>query len=378
LTIIEQGPLRPPSEANSLLMRLFRSCPWNKCTFCHAYGDEKFEIRPIEDIIQEIANIKAIEKDALEITKGEELSKLSPLGWNKVQGYIVSKYGYQGASMLAWLSFKDKNVFLQDADGLIGKTDYLLEVLDMINSNFKVNRITTYGRARSILHKSSEELKQLYEAGLNRIHMGLESGSDAVLALSNKGVNSEENIKAAKMIKDSGMELCIYIILGLGGVRYSDENAIETGKAIGFINPDHVRVHTLAIHDDMPIYHDFKGGKFEMVSEDQAVRELKMMFLNLDDYNGEIICTHPLNLLTEINGNWPEDKERLLGIIDEYLNMSDADRLNFQLGRRMMVYQRIFDMNYNDRYQKVDSMIKRIGTVDGVVEILRELQKGCN
>jgi radical SAM superfamily enzyme YgiQ (UPF0313 family) len=42
----EQGPIRPPSEAASLLIRVTRNCPWNRCTFCPVYKGSRFSRLP--------------------------------------------------------------------------------------------------------------------------------------------------------------------------------------------------------------------------------------------------------------------------------------------------------------------------------------------
>jgi radical SAM superfamily enzyme YgiQ (UPF0313 family) len=366
--ILEQGPIRPPSEADSLLLRLFRGCPWNKCTFCHAYRGQRFQIRNLEEIKEEVRKIKEIEKD---------ISFFRTNGNGRAQELLYQKYGYQASPIIFWLTQNKKKVFFQDADGLIGKTDFLLEVINLLKSNFEIDRITTYGRARSVLNKSKDELVSLFNSGLNRIHMGLESGSDSVLKFTNKGVTADDYIMAAKKVKEAGMELCIYIILGLGGEKWSEEHSLLTGKVLDIINPHYIRVHTLAIHEDMPIYHDFINERFMLTSEDSSVIELKNILMSLNNFNGEVICTHPLNLLTEINGKWPQDKIKLLDKIDEYLNLGENERLNFQLGRRMMLYNQLSDLKNDLKFKKVEEVIKQINSKSDIVNFIRELQKKC-
>ena len=144
---IEMGPIRPPSESNSLLIRVTRGCHWNKCYFCGLYKSMRFSMRPIEDIISDIEAQSA---------------------------------QHTGQSF--------KSCFLQDGDALVLKTDYLLKILDALHHYFPtLESVTTYARADSIIRKSLSELKVLREHGLNHLYCGMETGSDRVLQLINKG-----------------------------------------------------------------------------------------------------------------------------------------------------------------------------------------------
>ena len=48
----ETGIYRPPSEggSSSLLIRVTRNCPWNRCTFCSMYKGQKFQLRSPEEV----------------------------------------------------------------------------------------------------------------------------------------------------------------------------------------------------------------------------------------------------------------------------------------------------------------------------------------
>src|SRR5450759_5935177 len=50
----EQGPIRPPSEAHSLLVRVIRNCAWNRCTFCPVYKGTASSLRPLEDVLADV------------------------------------------------------------------------------------------------------------------------------------------------------------------------------------------------------------------------------------------------------------------------------------------------------------------------------------
>jgi radical SAM superfamily enzyme YgiQ (UPF0313 family) len=59
----EQGPIRPPNEARSLLLRLTRNCPWNQCLFCPVYKNQKFSLRSVEEIKTDIQTAKDMADD---------------------------------------------------------------------------------------------------------------------------------------------------------------------------------------------------------------------------------------------------------------------------------------------------------------------------
>ncbi|MDN5348216.1 MAG: hypothetical protein PWP65_1780 [Clostridia bacterium] len=371
----EQGPIRPPSEAYSLLLRLTRGCPWNKCEFCHTYKNITFSRRTVEEIKQEIRNIKEL------ATRLQEASWSLGLGGRMDQRVVLAvlkQTGIDCTQLALWLSRGAKTVFLQDADCLIMKTEELLEVLQFLTETFpSVERITTYGRAKSLLRKSVDELKKLKEAGIKRIHTGLESGCDVVLDYVRKGARAEEYIEAAHRVKEAGIEQCEYIILGLGGRRWSREHALKTAEVLSAINPEYIRVHTLAVGPDMPLWKKVQSGDFERLSEDEIIQEERLLLEHLEGIRSQFICIHSLNLLNEINGRLPEDKEEMLGIIDAYLALPEEERWNYKLGRRAMAYQCLADMQNKTIYQQVQAAVENLKAAGRLEEALEELRRRC-
>ncbi len=212
----EQGPIRPPNEARSLLLRLTRNCPWNQCLFCPVYKTRKFSLRSVDEIKQDITAAKKIADDIKALSW-----KLGHSG--AVNDAVVSALFNQPGtstnyeSIAAWLYYQTDACFLQDADNLIMKTKDLVEVLTFLKEQFPdVKRVTTYSRSRTVIRKSVEALKQIRTAGLDRVHIGLETGYDPLLKLMKKGVSGEQHIEAGRKLLQAGMEVSEYVMPGLG------------------------------------------------------------------------------------------------------------------------------------------------------------------
>ncbi|PIV22449.1 MAG: hypothetical protein COS40_05850, partial [Deltaproteobacteria bacterium CG03_land_8_20_14_0_80_45_14] len=187
----EMGPIRPPSEGrdSSLLIRATRNCPWNKCEFCPTYKNVKFESRRAEEIKKDIYVVKKLSEEIKEASwrfafagkVNQEVVRAIFQGNPEIyQGDLNSELKLQNLMNVAnWLASGAKTVFLQDANTLIMRTPELIEVIKSLKENFPtIERVTSYARAKTCAKKSLEELKGLHEAGLSRLHVGLESGYD--------------------------------------------------------------------------------------------------------------------------------------------------------------------------------------------------------
>jgi len=355
----ELGPIRPPSEANSLLIRLTRNCPWNKCAFCATYRGETFSRRSLVEIKKDIDSIK-------EICDGIKRASLERGLGGAVDAEILRlaySHGDYCTSMVAnWLYTGGENVFLQDANSLVMKTTDLVEVLLYLKEKLpSVSRITSYARSSTVARKSAGELAQLAQAGLSRIHIGMESGSDKVLAFINKGASFDIHREAGLKVKAAGISLSEYVILGLGGREFAQEHPLETARLLNAINPDFIRFRTLAVVRGTQLYEKRAEGLFHELSEDEIIREERLLVASLEGITSNLVSDHDLNLLGEVMGKLPGDQQYMLGIMDRYLEMPATERANFSLGRRWGMYRSLDDMKDAVRYGKVKAALLAAG-----------------
>jgi len=374
--LFEQGPIRPPSEAQSLLLRLTRNCPWNRCEFCHTYKGQKFSLRTVEEVKKDIDTVSeiALELKALSWRVGEG----GEITANLVRFVLQNPREYPDTfrSIVLWLYVGGKNVFLQDANSLVLKTDHVVEVLTYLRKKFPfVERITTYARSKTLSKKSVDELRSLHRAGLSRIHIGLETGYDPLLEVIQKGVTAEEHVIAGRKVKDSGISLSEYVVLGLGGKKMWREHAIETARVLSQINPDFIRVRTLKVLKTMPLYEKIARGEFVLMSDEEVVLEEKLLIEHLNGINSRFVSDHILNLLEEVEGKLPEGKEKMLAVIDQYLALSAEEKENFRLGRRAGIYRFLSDLQNPELHNEVEKAIKRIKdeTPGGIEAVISEL-----
>lgn len=372
----EQGPIRPPSEAKSLLIRVTRNCPWNKCAFCNSYRGKKFELRSLNEIIADIKKMQDIVNHVQEMS-----SKLGEGG--KVTNRVIrlifgqeSTYDDNFRSVAAWLYFGGQSIFLQDADSLILKTETLVSVLNEIKNAFPfVTRITSYCRSKTASRKSVDELKRLKSAGLSRIHIGMESGYDPLLAYIRKGVTAAEHIKGGRHVVEAGLSLSEYVVPGLGGTRWTREHAEETARVLNQINPDFIRLRSLHAVPGTDLHDKMLNGDFIPLSDNDVVKEIRSFIEGLEGIESSVVSDHILNLLEEVEGKLPRDKEKILSVIDRYLALPEKDQLIFRLGRRRGIYRSVDDLSdsrlYNSLRETVEEYeLREPGQLDKALSLM--------
>jgi radical SAM superfamily enzyme YgiQ (UPF0313 family) len=332
----EVGPIRPPSEAASLLIRATRNCPWNKCQFCSIYKGLQFERRPLKEILDDIDRAAEFHGDVF------------------------------------------RTAFLQDANSLVMKTEELVEVISHIKSKFpSIQRVTSYARARTAARKSLEELIQLHEAGLTRLHIGMESGYDPLLEYMEKGLTSDLIVEGGKKVVESGISLCLYVVLGLGGrLRLEGEetwrnHALHTARVLNQVNPDYIRVRTLTIKQGMPLYEKLLSGEFEESSGGEKVEEEYLLIKNLE-VTSYFASDHSTNILMDVRGQLPGKKEELLALMERYLKLSPEEQVNFRLGTLFRYF------GYQPNYGSFQDFFipGRREAVTAVIEDLEQEQPG--
>ncbi|MFC2034225.1 radical SAM protein [Chloroflexota bacterium] len=352
----ELGPIRPPSEAYSLLIRATMNCPWNRCKFCSSYKKDKFQLRPVADIKKDIEIAKAIYDDvakrALETGYGNRVKEVAGLILNSPHNQVVH-------NVALWIYSGAENIFLQDADSLIMRAGELVEVLHFIKEVFPtVKRITSYARSKTAAKKKPEELEALRKAGLSRLHIGLESGYDPILQFMDKGATAEAHIKGGRNIVESGISLSEYVLLGLGGKEMWREHAVETGRVLSEINPNFIRIRTLSVGKRTLLYDDVEAGNFTQLTDEEMMAEEKLLIENLH-CTSAFVSDHVGNLLQEIEGKLPQDKNRMLAVIDRFQSLSPEERTNFVVGKRSGIYTFLDDMDKSYKHQVVEQIVDK-------------------
>ena len=276
--------IRPPVEAYSLLIPVTGGCSWNRCRFCGTYKGiygvrQEYAIRKLEDVLKDI-DIRAD------------------------QGY----HGYP--------------VFLAGGNPTSAPTEYLVQIIKYIRLKLKdVVRVSCYAKALDILRKSDDELKQLSDAGLTIVYMGLESGSSKVLRIMKKGNNAESMIKAGKKILNAGINLSLYILLGLGGKKYSEDHVKETARVLTEINPTMFRFRTLGVIPNTPLWEDWSKGEFQILSPVEYLMETRDIIANLgDNVTSQVFNDHANNYCYIETPNIKEDKERFITELNRLIN----------------------------------------------------------
>ena len=264
-----------------------------------------------------------------------------------------------------------QSVVLQDADALSARPEDLVKILTHLRRRFpSVERITTYSRSYTLAHKRDEDLRVMGEAGLNRVHVGLESGCDEVLEMVKKGATKEKHVTAGLKVKRAGMELSEYVMPGLGGRELSERHALETGDVLNQINPDFIRIRTLAIPPHAPLFEEYRNGRFEKCTEVMLVHELLTFIRRLSGITSVVKSDHILNLFGDLEGTLPDDQERMIKLLQAYLEM-DAERQRlYQVGRRLGIFHGVGDMEDPQRLAAAEEAYTSLGvTADNVDEI---------
>ena len=269
---------RPPSEAESFILRVTRGCAHNSCTYCNMYRGVKFEKLSDDQIMRQIA-----------------------------MAYSTDAEGV-------------RRVFLADGDALVLPTEWLLNILAVLKKYFpNLERVSSYAAPRDILAKSVEELTELRRAGLALLYYGMESGDAQTLKDIRKGVNDKQSIEAGKRVIAAGMKLSIMIILGIAGKEGSTRHALATAHAINEIKPTMLSALSLMLYRGSELKEQFERGEFHPLTPAQLMEELKLIMEHVDLPESEhmIFRSNHVSNYIRLAATLPRDKEQLLEDIDK-------------------------------------------------------------
>lgn len=371
----EQGPIRPPSEAYSLLIRVTRNCPWNRCAFCPVYKGASFSSRPVEHVFEDIDRVhryieafRAMGRESGRAPRQMAQAALEQIEPADTQACIAA---------INWFTTGMRSIFLQDANSLIVRPPGLVRILEHLRRCFpQARRITSYARSHTVAHRKAADLEAIAAAGLNRIHIGLESGSDRVLERVNKGSTKVLHIQGGRKVKEAGMELSEYYMPGLGGRELSHEHALESADALNQIDPDFIRIRTLAIPNHVPLFEQYASGQFAPCTDLEVVEELALFLEALDGITSVLKSDHILNLLGDLEGRLPEDKAKMLEILEDFLALEPKERALYQVGRRMGVFNSLRDLADTGRRAAAEETCRTYGVTPGNVDaMIRDIMK---
>ncbi len=277
----EGNCIRPPSEANSILLQVTLGCSHNKCTFCGSYKDKRFTIKDDNIILSDIM--------------------------------FASKY----------MRRQDK-LFLMDGDALIIPQKRLMWIHKKINQYLPwLKSIGTYANSKSINKKSLSELIELRKQKLKILYLGLESGDNQVLKDVQKGDIAENMITEAHKVKEAGIQLSVTVLLGIAGRENSLIHAKKTGEVLSAIDPEYVGALTVMLIPGTPLYEQYKSGEFQLPDQKGILLELREMLANTNLSSGLFTSNHASNYLP-IKVKFPDGKLEGLQMIDRALK-GDVD-----------------------------------------------------
>ena len=262
---------RPPSEAKSLIFQVTLGCSFNECSFCDMYRSKDYSERSWEEVKGEI----------------DMMSKMLP---------------------------DTTKIFLADGDALNLDTEYMIQIVKYVYEKFpNLERVSCYAMPMNLLKKTPEELDSMKKAGLDMLYLGIETGSDILLKKVTKGATAKTIIKSCNKAKDAGFTLSCMVILGIGGSKYSSENARETAKVISEVKPDYVGALTLYLENGIKDEFLTKfNEEFIRISDSEAIDELEELVSGID-VNDKVVfrANHGSNAYN-VAGTFPEDKQAML------------------------------------------------------------------
>lgn len=337
------GVYRPPSEggSSSLLLRITENCPWNKCTFCEMYKGHPFVYRTVDAIKTDIDTVKVMVEEIQEVSRkiGQEgrLSREVLRALLSVDPYLNENPCF--STVLGWIYSGGKTAFLQDANSMIMRPPEFIEVLKHLRKTLNtLTRVTSYTRSKTLAQRKLEELIAIREAGLDRIHVGLETGDDELLKIVRKGVTSAEQIEGGRKAMAAGFQLSEYWMPDLGGRERWRQHAENTARVLNEINPHYIRSRPFVPRRGTEIFEDYEQGRLHISSPHERLEELQVMIENLN-VTSRVCFDHNMNSWSNKNGGllfsqsyegykFPEEKQSVLDLIHEGLSIHESRHID--------------------------------------------------
>jgi radical SAM superfamily enzyme YgiQ (UPF0313 family) len=278
-------PFRPPNEASSALIRASQGCPWNRCLFCTMYKEVKFRPRSVEDVKKDIDAAVRLFPDA-------------------------------------------RTVFIADSDSLAMKNSE--KIIRYIKGRFpSAERITSYARAKTLMSLGIGRLTKLRDAGLTRVHVGLESGDEKTLAFLKKGTTPAEMVAGGQAAKQAGLEVSLYVLIGAGGKDRFDEHAAGSAQVCNKIDPDFIRLRTLIVQHGSLLEEQMNLGLYRSTAPVEKLREVQVFLAHLDVHDCELASDHHTNYLwvgdkvlyRGIYGMLPQEKNRMMDVLSQTVGL---------------------------------------------------------
>jgi hypothetical protein len=346
---MEMGPMGPIGEGESLILRVNRNCPWNRCLFCPVYKGRTFSARSVAEIKADIDVVRRTSESLESISFAMGLNgRINPEVVDRSIKDNPSAYGAYpvevtegqwGAirtlsNVANWMIHGSRRVFLQDADAILMKPGDLLHIITYLKESFpSVNMVSSYARSLTCHRRTPDELGELHDAGLSWCYVGIESGCDDVLSFMKKGVSKREHISGGRKLMDAGIHMAAFVMPGLAGAKpdQAARHMRETVEVLNVIRPTEVRVRSLAVQEDSPLYGKWKEGEFLPPGDPQMAGELRWLIEGLS-FDCSFETLQMTNIFT-MRGRLPLNRERYLNEIGRFEMLSLPEQARFLLSR---------------------------------------------
>ncbi|MES9992184.1 MAG: radical SAM protein [Candidatus Thiodiazotropha sp.] len=283
---------RPPSEAASLILQVTNGCSWNRCTFCEMYTQPQKRFKP----------------KSIEVIR-EELQQFVSMG------------------------IPTRRVFLADGDAMTLSYRRLYEIMQAINEYLpEIQRVSAYCLPRNIIKKSVDELQALGQMGLQLLYIGCETGDDLVLERVNKGETWQSSLDALLKLQQAGIKRSVMILNGLGGVRYSEQHALNSASLMNESQPEYLATLVVSFPMGQQRLKQGYGGEFEALNLPQLLREEEMLLSALELEKTIFRSDHASNYLV-LKGVLNKDKEKLLHQLRSALTTPESTRFRAEWQR---------------------------------------------